>query len=396
MWFLADHTVVEAYERAFRLGLRPTEKQLAFHDEETCGRGGSAIMAVAGDTARITIEGVLTERPDWMASFLGFANTAYSQIIEAVQLAETDDAVANIEYFIASPGGMVDGLFDALAAIESATKPSRAVVGKAASAAYMLASQAGEIAAVNKASSFGSIGVKVTMCNNPDCVTITNTESPKKAPDPTTEAGRQDIQEELDATHQLFAEAIANGRGVTLDRVNAEFGQGAMFYADEALRRGMIDRVGGERNLTIVGGTQSASASKPVKKGATMDLETLKAEHPAVYAAAVEVGHGQGVEQERDRAGAFLTAGEQSGDMKTAMKAIRDGEKMTATLTTQFLMAAANRSDRQARVDDDAAAAAAADGSAEPVQGDAKTAALSNIFSQAAESLGCEYQAKEV
>lgn len=90
-----------------------------------------------------------------------------------------------------------------------------------------------------------------------------------------------------------------------------------------------------------------------------MDLNTLRAQHPDVYAAAVE----QGVTQERDRVGAHLTMGNASGDMATAIKAVTEGSAMTASLQATYMAAGMNRRDQSNRQEDDAAAAGA-DGAA--------------------------------
>lgn len=93
-----------------------------------------------------------------------------------------------------------------------------------------------------------------------------------------------------------------------------------------------------------------------------MNLEKLKAEHPALYAQIVAEGHAAGVVSERDRVVGHLTMGNSSGDMKTAEGAIKDGSAMTAALQATYMSAAMNRKDINNRTDDDAAAAAAADG----------------------------------
>lgn len=91
-----------------------------------------------------------------------------------------------------------------------------------------------------------------------------------------------------------------------------------------------------------------------------MDLKTLKAQHPDVYAAAVQ----EGTDQERDRVTAHLIMGEKSGAMETASKAIKDGEAMTSTLQATYLTAGMNRSDVSTRQEEDAAASAADNASA--------------------------------
>lgn len=62
-----------------------------------------------------------------------------------------------------------------------------------------------------------------------------------------------------------------------------------------------------------------------------MNLATLKAEHPAVFEAAVK--------EERDRVVAHLTYGRASGDMQTAMKAVEDGDGITESLKAKYFEA---------------------------------------------------------
>ena len=126
-----------------------------------------------------------------------------------------------------------------------------------------------------------------------------------------------------------------------------------------------------------------------------MDLEKLKSEHPSVYAAVLALGVTAGVDQERDRVGAHLTMGASSGDMKTAIEAIEKGDNMTATLQAKYMAAGMNRANVQARGDDDGDAGSVADGANndDDKGEDAKKAAVSNIFNQAAESCGVELEA---
>ena len=61
------------------------------------------------------------------------------------------------------------------------------------------------------------------------------------------------------------------------------------------------------------------------KTNKTMNIEQLKADHPEVYAAAVK----DGVDQERDRAGAFLAFVDV--DAKSVVEGIKSGEKLSQT-----------------------------------------------------------------
>jgi ClpP class serine protease len=158
----------------------------------------------------------------------------------------------------------------------------------------------------------------------------------------TTESGVADVRAELDELHQLFAEAIAQGRGVTTDAVNANFGRGGVFLADTALRLGMIDSIAPQTTIT----------SEPET---SMDLQTLTTQHPEVLAAAKALG----AAEERDRAMAHLTLGKASGDLETALAAVESGEGLTALIQAKYQAAAMNRGDQAARHGDNVGLTAA-------------------------------------
>lgn len=360
MWLL-DPIVLQAMADAIHAGFTPTAEQLATLEARAGdGAGGERVLRVAGDTAEVMVSGVITAAPAFMAMLFGGGNTTYPEIVAALASAEADPAIKHIDMVVDSPGGQLDGLFDAIAAAQSSSKLRRARVrNKATSAAYALASQAPEIVAENKASRVGSIGVVAGFPSREGRVEITSTLAPKKRPDVNTDAGRADVREEIDAYHHLFVEAIAEGRGTTADVVNAEYGQGRVYVASEAMAHGMIDSVAGAPPRVV--------KSKATKKSTTatggdkletrpMDLNTLRAQHPDVFAAAKQ----EGVLAERDRASAHLAAGTSSGLMADAVKAVEEGTEMTTTLQTKYMMAAANRGDLTLRAADDAATAAAA------------------------------------
>lgn len=79
-----------------------------------------------------------------------------------------------------------------------------------------------------------------------------------------------------------------------------------------------------------------------------MNINQLKAEHPALLQQAVEMG----VTQERERVSAHVTMGEASGDMKFAIGCIADGSELSASVNAKYLAAGMNRKDVQNRVDE--------------------------------------------
>lgn len=360
-WLLAQG-VRQAIAQAINAGMTPSLDARADYEARYGFAEGDAsrVLTTAGDVAEIRISGVITKAPDLMAMLFGGGNVTWPEIVAALASADADPAVKRAELRIDSPGGSIDGMFEAMAAAEAFSKPLRAVLhNTCASAAYAIASQCGEIVAANRAVRIGSVGIVASFYNDENVIEVTSTDAPDKRPDVTTEAGKAVVREELDAIHELMTESIAAGRKSTPEKVNADYGRGATLLADEALKRGMIDAVTGSPALRIVKPVKPTSATT-AEQEKVMDLNELKAQHPAVYAAAVGVG----VAEERDRVCAHLIMGDASGDMATAIKATKEGTAMTASLQATYMAASVARRDTDNRTEDDAAAAAALGGAA--------------------------------
>lgn len=349
MWLL-ESGVLEELQKAQAFGFPDFEARAAER-----GLPGLAQMAVADGVATIKVEGILTKRPDPLVSFFYGKNTAYDGIVEAVNAAEANSKVKAIRFDIDSPGGNVDGLFDALAAIESSSKPKSVFARNALSAAYGIAATAGNITASGPGAMFGSVGTAVSVSVSDDVVTLTSSNAPDKRPDPRTEEGRAAIVRHLDAIDDLFVGAIAKGRAIDPDSVRQGYGRGASLVASDAKQRGMIDGIAGTE-LRVVSNNNQATANGG-SEGATMDLETLKAEHPAVYKAAVSVG----VSQERERVEAHLALAE-TGDLAVALEDIKAGNNITQKTWAAHMSAAMNRKDLESRREDNEEIEAATDG----------------------------------
>lgn len=270
--------------------------------------------------AHINIVGQLTPiaQQDICGGYTADALTEYGFIIAATQSANADQSVSSIDYHVNSPGGYIQGLDEAAQAIAGSQAPTRAIVGDmAASAAYWLASQTDTIVASGPGSRVGSIGVIAEEFNTDrmlanegiDHNVFTSSDAPLKHADTSTPEGKAQVVAELDQLHAIFRDRVAQGRGVTVEKVNADFGKGGIMTAHAALSAGMIDEIQGasisRRTQTQpsspgVAGTASPLAIKP--KGSTkMTLELLKAEHPDAYQAALAEGKALGIKAERDR-----------------------------------------------------------------------------------------------
>lgn len=305
---------------------------------EARGNGLPENLTLAGSTAEIRVEGVLTKRPDFWAWLLGGGNTTYTSIRQALAVAEQDPNVKTIVLAIDSPGGNVDGLFETLDAISALRASSKKAIKvraeNAQSAAYGIAAAAGSIEAASRASTFGSIGTAVSFRVDPTVVTLTNTDSPDKRPDVTTDAGKAVVVTFLDQINDEFVRAIAKGRDVSTSTVSGDFGRGASMTAPVALKLGLIDKISTPLRAVNSKGRAMANEDQNDARASAADIT-----------AAVE----RGVKRERDRVLAHVALGEGCGDMSIALEAIRSGNDMSQELQARYLAAGMNRTDRSRR-----------------------------------------------
>lgn len=383
--WLISHDCQHAMANLIAMGRMPTVEQQrdfrASSDERRKSRGGGPEnYEVVDGVAHIKIAGLLTAEPDFWSWLLGEENTTYGDIADAVALAEGDPKVKSIRYYVASPGGTVDGLEQARNAIDQSKKPRDVYAAQAASGGYWLgvrAARGGRFIATSPMASFGSIGVAVTM---PDLsargyVAIASTDAPNKRPDVTTAEGVKVIQGELDEIHDEFANDVASARGVSREKVNVDFGRGGTMLAERALKAGMIDAIQPRAEPARVrasvedstppveagetrGGKPAVQPPQPgINEGKKMDADKLKSEHPDLFAKVQKMGFDAGFEagisNERDRVSAHLTLAEGSGDTEYALKCVKEGTSaISATVTATHMASAMKRSALSARAED--------------------------------------------
>lgn len=366
MWLL-EKSVAEWLERKKADGpLIPADASARFDamcqaESAMAARGEPRILHREGSTAHIRVEGILTKNRDLFAWFLYGANTSYREFQQALAVVEADQGVTDVLYHFDTPGGAVDGLFDALAAMEACSKPQRAVAEQACSAGYAMASMAGQITAVNAAARFGSVGVVASYRSDAELINITSTQAPNKRPDLTTDEGRAVVRRELDAIHELFVDAIARGRATNPQTVNSRFGRGAVVLAKEAKELNMIDSIA--QSPSGARRPQAVSSGPEPQGTQDMDENQLKTEHPKLYMAIFDQGKVAGEAAERERVEAHLIMAESTGAVKLAHDAIRSGKSvMNQVVHAQYLAASRNRSDVAARDEDTETVAAVTGG----------------------------------
>lgn len=214
---------------------------------------GDGQRAGGGNIAVIPVFGPIVQR----ASQLGMceAGTGAEEIGAALDAALADSSVSDILMRFDTPGGAVFGVQELGDKIRAA-RAQKPVVGiadsMAASAGYWLLSQCSE-AYITPGGMVGSIGVYTAHQSIADAlknegVAITLISAGKYKTEgnpfePLGEEARAETQAMVDTYYKAFTSAVAKGRGVPVDQVRSDMGEGRMLLADAAVKAGMVDGV---------------------------------------------------------------------------------------------------------------------------------------------------------
>lgn len=218
-------------------------------------RGGVAVVRQATPTTQrlpvhvVPVRGVM--RPGRSALWDRIGWTTYGGLADEIAEADADETVQVTLLDLNTPGGSATGIEEVTEAIAESKTPVHAWCGGwAMSGGYWIASQCRELCGTAW-SEYGSIGV-ASHASFPkvpagfdgwqDAI-VTSSNAPNKIPDPHTPQGLAAIRAEIDEIEARFIGAVAAGRKRTAEDVAANFGQGGVFIAAEARRRGMIDRI---------------------------------------------------------------------------------------------------------------------------------------------------------
>lgn len=211
---------------------------------------------------------------------------------------------------IDSPGGTVSGVNELAEMVYAARgkKPITAYVsGMGASAAYWLACAADEIA-LDATASVGSIGVVSVQTDDTERkakagikdIQIVSSVSPRKRPDLGTEEGRADVQALVDSMANVFVNTVARNRGVSIDTVLTDFGQGGLLVGADAIKAGMAERIGSLESVIagLSGLTKGVTMTNPLKSEAPeLSAEIIAAQYPTI----AEGFRLEGATRERER-----------------------------------------------------------------------------------------------
>ena len=272
--------------------------------------------------AILPIEGVIAKRMTLLGSISGGTSTSHAAA--EFSRAMDDPQIKAVVLAIDSPGGAVDGTqeFASLVASYRGIKPIVAHTdGMMASAAYWIGSAADSVWISGDTTQVGSIGVVATHrdtsgADAAEGIKTTEVVSGKykriaSSTGPLTADGLAYLQAQTDAIYAAFLGDIARNRGVDVDHAHDVMADGRIFIGKAAIDAGLVDGVstldalvtrladgewdqsnGGAAVATSQPNREAGSASieTATTEGQTVDLETIKNQHPEIYGAILVEG----------------------------------------------------------------------------------------------------------
>jgi signal peptide peptidase SppA len=239
-------------------GELPSEETLFQVNTDRVLRDSRKQMAAASAGSGIAVlplYGVVTQRGNMVDDISGPGSTSTQQFAAVLRQMLADDTVGQILIDIDSPGGSVYGVAELASEIVKARaqKPVIAVANSlAASAAYWLGCSASEFY-VTPGGEVGSIGVwqahfDYSKALEEDGVKPTLISAGKFKVEgnpyvPLDEQAQAFMQSRVDDYYNAFVEAVAIGRGVSVNDVRTGMGEGRVLGADAALALNMVDGI---------------------------------------------------------------------------------------------------------------------------------------------------------
>lgn len=232
------------------------------------------VARTEGNVAVLPLHGVIANRMSMFDDISGGISS--ERFGRNFQAAVRDSSVKAIIIDGNTPGGAVSGTAELSSMIYSArgTKPIVCHVNATlASAGFWIGSAADEIV-VTPTGMVGSVGILAVVDDISGALDKAGVKKQVfKAGDfkgdglpfsAMSEEAQARLQASVEKAYDLFVEDLARNRGVSAKKVREDFGKGAMVDATDALRLGMVDRIGTlEETLQRFGVSQYGSLAQP-------------------------------------------------------------------------------------------------------------------------------------
>lgn len=313
--------------------------------------GAGSFATRVGNIAIVPVIGPLVSRLSWQY-------WSYDEIVRDLRLVGSMPDIEACVLDMDTPGGMVDNV-DSVPAEIARLREKMPVIAHAnfcCSAGYWIASAAERVVA-NKTGLVGSVGALIRYVEmegiltrlGANVVEVVAEQSPNKRLARDTPEGQAELQAIVDDGAEMFIQGLVATRGVSRETILENYGQGLVFTAGEALKRGLVDQVASledvladlaDRPNTFTTAA-SATAGAGIKKESTMlTLEKLKAENPDIVSALLAEGSAAGANAERERLlGIDAQAASLSGHDDLVQKLKADGKTTPAEAAVQILAA---------------------------------------------------------
>jgi capsid assembly protease len=239
-------------------GEQPSDEAMFQVNTDRVLRDSRKQMAAASTGSGIAVlplYGVVTQRGNMVDDISGPGSSSTQQFTSVLRQMLADDTVGQILIDIDSPGGSVYGVSELASEIikARAQKPVIAVANSlAASAAYWIGCSASEFY-VTPGGEVGSIGVwqahfDYSKALEEDGVKPTLISAGKFKVEgnpyvPLDEQAQAFMQSRVDDYYNAFVEAVALGRGVSINDVKTGMGEGRVLGADAAMAQNMVDGI---------------------------------------------------------------------------------------------------------------------------------------------------------
>lgn len=256
-----DHDFLQnALYRRESLQLEGLNKEAADSIDAAAGEGKSKelkyvqFLDEGEKIAVLSIHGALDYRASGFIAWL-FGLKSVERLTAEFNSLVKNSNVETIILDIDSPGGSVVGIAEFAEKIYQARGEKRIVAFSnplAASAAFWIASAADEF--VSMPSGYvGSVGVYRMHVDyskklEKDGIAVTFIKRGENKAEgnpyqPLSERSKKTFQSMIDEVYEAFIGALARNRGKSFEAIEADFGQGSMRTAKQALQKGMIDDI---------------------------------------------------------------------------------------------------------------------------------------------------------
>lgn len=316
-----------------------------------------------GGVAIINVLGSMVNRGGWIGDD-GSGLYSYEGIKHQLSRVKQDSRAHSLILDIETPGGQATGAFEMAAAVRevAAVKPVYAVVnGMAASGGYALACGATQIITTPSGIS-GSIGVVMLHLDEserladegikPTLIFAGAHKVDANGTEPLSDAVREELQAEVNATYDLFVSTVAKGRGDRLTKAKAKATEARMFMGKDAVTEGLADAVGtfedvlseaqararkAQARSSNSGGKSAMSVLGNDDQNTNAGQQTTTAPNAAASADALAKAKAEGQKAANDRMAAILASDKVKGKESAAIALATGQPEMGADAVIAFV-----------------------------------------------------------